>query len=103
MGKKKHTYKELQDAFYAGMNCPVAGATFEEYLQCHNSEIIKYDFELLEKYKDRYDFNLLLTNGSYAIFITKQDVDLFSTDGESIEDVVKRGYDYLERINKNNN
>jgi len=100
MSNKKYTYKELQDAFYAGVNCPIVGATFEEYLQCHNLGIINYDFKLLEKYKDRYDFNILLTNEIYAIFISKQDVDLFSTDGESIEYVVKRGYDYLERINK---
>lgn len=33
-----YTYEDLQDAFNAGLNCPVAGATFEEYLECHKKE-----------------------------------------------------------------
>lgn len=33
-----YTYEDLENAFMAGINCPIAGATFEEFLQCHKQE-----------------------------------------------------------------
>jgi len=33
-----YTYEDLEKAFGAGLNCPIAGATFEEYLQCHKQD-----------------------------------------------------------------
>jgi len=100
MSNKKYTYKELQDTFYAGVNCPIVGATFEEYLQCHNLGIINYDFSIFKKYEDNYDFNLQLFGGEYVLYIDKQNVNLFSTNGCNMEEIIKKGFDYLERINK---
>lgn len=33
-----YNYEDLENAFGAGLNCPIAGATFEEYLECHKLE-----------------------------------------------------------------
>src|SRR5690242_661331 len=36
---QNYSYKDLEEAFNAGLNCPVAGATFAEWIECHNLPI----------------------------------------------------------------
>lgn len=42
-----YSFENLKEAFDAGMNCPVAVATFEEWLECHGKKISKTGVDLI--------------------------------------------------------
>lgn len=55
----------------------------------------------LEKWKGIYDFGIQLYNGDWNIYISKDDVDLYSIGGDRVlKDALTTILEWINRVNK---
>ena len=54
----------------------------------------------VEKWCKKYELNFQFWHTHYAIFIGKDGIDLYSTNGEDIQDVILKALEYIYRVNR---